>query len=329
MKAMVLHKQGQLLQDEQVGKPTCGKDQVLVRVSACGVCRTDLHVCDGDLDNPKLPLIPGHEIVGYIEEMGSEVRGFQLGQRVGVPWLGSTCGHCFYCRHDMENLCDEPGFTGYQIDGGYAEYTVANQHFVFPLDMNMDDVEVAPLLCAGLIGFRSYRMAGEFSRLGVYGFGAAAHIITQIAIHQGVEVYAFTREGDTASQEFARTLGVTWAGDSRDNPPKELDACIIYAPVGELVPLALKVLRKGGVLVCAGIHMSDIPTFPYASLWGERVIRSVANLTRRDGEDYFKLLKNISVHTSTTPYKLEDANSALADLREGRLQGAAVLVPGS
>jgi propanol-preferring alcohol dehydrogenase len=329
MKAMVLHKQGQLLQSEQVDKPLCGKNQVLVRISACGVCRTDLHVCDGDLDNPKLPLIPGHEIVGYIEDRGSEVRGLQFGQRVGVPWLGSTCGHCFYCRHGMENLCDAPGFTGYQIDGGYAEYTVANQHFVFPLDMSMDDVEVAPLLCAGLIGFRSYRMAGECDRLGVYGFGAAAHIITQIAIHQGVEVYAFTREGDTASQEFARTLGVTWAGNSGDKPPKELDACIIYAPVGELVPLALKVLRKGGVLVCAGIHMSDIPTFPYASLWGERVIRSVANLTRRDGEDYFKLLKNISVHTSITPYKLEDANSALADLREGKLQGAAVLVPAS
>jgi propanol-preferring alcohol dehydrogenase len=329
MKAMVLHEQGQLLQAEQVDKPICGEDQVLIRISACGVCRTDLHVCDGDLDNPKLPLIPGHEIVGYIEERGSKVRGLQLGQRVGVPWLGSTCGHCFYCRHGMENLCDEPGFTGYQIDGGYAEYTVANQHFVFPLDMSMDDVEVAPLLCAGLIGFRSYRMAGECSRLGVYGFGAAAHIITQIAIHQGVEVYAFTREGDTASQEFARALGVTWAGNSGDKPPKELDACIIYAPVGELVPLALKVLRKGGILVCAGIHMSDIPTFPYASLWGERVIRSVANLTRRDGEDYFRLLENISVDTTTTPYKLEDANSALADLREGRLQGAAVLVLGS
>lgn len=329
MKAMVLHKQGQSLSLEHLDIPACGKNQILVKISACAVCRTDLHVCDGDLKDPKLPLIPGHEIVGNIVTMGSGVKNFSVGERVGIPWLGSTCGKCFYCRNHMENLCDSPGFTGYQIDGGYAEYTVANQNYVFSLDLDMSDTDVAPLLCAGLIGYRSFRMAGEVRNLGIYGFGAAAHIITQIACHKGCHVYAFTRKDDKESQEFALKLGAIWAGASDESPPVKLDAAIIYAPAGVLVPLALKSLRKGGKVICAGIHMSDIPSFPYTILWGERMIKSVANLTRKDGEEFFSIVRGIPISVSTTAFALEDANIALDKLRKGELQGAAVLVTGN
>ena len=326
MKAMVLHAQGQPLCLEEYPVPECGALDVLIRVSACAVCRTDLHVCDGDLDDPKLPLIPGHEIVGVIEQTGRDVTGLQIGQRVGVPWLGYTCGSCAFCRRGEENLCDAARFTGYQLDGGYAEYTVANHHFVFPLPDNLDDQHTAPLLCAGLIGYRAWRMAGKTERVGLYGFGAAAHILTQVAVHQGSEVHAFTRPGDHDSQEFARSLGVAWAGDADQAPPVLLDSAILFAPVGELLPIALRSVRKGGTVVCAGIHMSDIPSFPYAILWGERTVRSVANLTRADGEEFFSLLKTVPVHTQVCTHPLSDANVALDQLRNGQVQGAAVLV---
>lgn len=315
------------LEARDVPIPEPHPDQALIRVEACGVCRTDLHVVDGDLTEPKLPLIPGHEIVGRIERTGAEVTGLTVGQRVGVPWLGHTCGACPYCGMGRENLCDAPLFTGYTRDGGYAEYCVADARYVFPLDEAADPVGLAPLLCAGLIGYRSYALAGDARRIGVYGFGAAAHIMCQIAVHQDREIYAFTREGDQAARRFALSLGVKWAGGSSEPPPVELDAAIIFAPVGPLVPAALRAVRKGGRVICGGIHMSDIPAFPYADLWGEREIVSVANLTRADGEAFFPLAAAARVRTETVPYRLEKANEALDDLRAGRLQGAAVLVP--
>ena len=327
MRAMVFDGSGPRLELRDVPIPAPGEGQVRIAVEACGVCRTDLHVVDGDLTEPKLPLIPGHEIVGRIDDIGPDVSGFSIGQRVGVPWLGHTCGTCRYCRSGLENLCDAPGFTGYTINGGYAEYCVADAHYVFPLRDQADPVSLAPLLCAGLIGYRSYRLAGEVETLGLYGFGAAAHILCQIAGHQGVEVYAFTRDGDDAAQEFARSLGAVWAGGSSEPSPAPLDAAIIFAPVGALVPVSLKAVRKGGRVVCGGIHMSDIPSFPYADLWEERSIMSVANLTRQDGIEFFPLAEAANVKTETIPYRLEDANEALDDLRQGRLQGAAVLIP--
>jgi propanol-preferring alcohol dehydrogenase len=328
MRAMVLHKGADRLRLEQVAPPRPGAKQVRIEVEACGVCRTDLHVVDGDLTEPACPLIPGHEIVGKIAELGSEVNGFALGDRVGVPWLGSTCGTCQYCASGHENLCESPGFTGYTLNGGYAEQCVADARYVFKLDADSDPVALAPLLCAGLIGFRSLRMAGDAKRLGFYGFGAAAHILAQIAVWQDREVHAFTRPGDTAAQQFARQTGAIWAGNSDDPAPVQLDAALIFAPVGALVPKALKDLRKGGRVVCGGIHMSDIPSFPYDDLWHERQIVSVANLTREDGDLFFPLARDAGVRTQTTPYPLESANAALDDLRAGRLQGAAVLVPG-
>lgn len=327
MRAMVFQGGSSRLAFLEVEDPHPGPGQVLVRVEACGVCRTDLHVVDGDLAHPKLPLVPGHEIVGRITDLGSDVSGLAIGERVGVPWLGRTCGTCSFCRTGHENLCDEPGFTGYTLDGGYAEYCTADAGYVFPLSEDADPVALAPLLCAGLIGYRSLRLCGNVRNLGLYGFGAAAHILCQIARHQGIQIHAFTREGDAAAQEFARDLGVAWAGASSERPPVELDAAIIFAPVGALVPLALRCVRKGGRVVCGGIHMSDIPRFPYADLWEERSILSVANLTRADGAAFFPLAREARVVTETVPYPLERANDALDDLRSGRLKGAAVLVP--
>ena len=324
---MVFAGPGAKLELRDLPVPAPAAAQVLIRVEACGVCRTDLHVVDGDLVDPRLPLIPGHEVVGRVERLGDGVSELSIGQRVGVPWLGHTCGACPFCLSGRENLCDAPGFTGYTINGGYAEYCVADAHFVFPLPEAAEAVSLAPLLCAGLIGFRSLRLAGEVSKLGIYGFGAAAHILCQVARHKGIEVYAFTREGDVAAQDFARKMGAVWAGASSDRPPTEFDAAIIFAPVGRLVPLALRAVRKGGRVVCGGIHMSDIPGFPYADLWEERSILSVANLTRADGEEFFPLAEAAGVRTETTAYPLERANEALDDLRSGSLQGAAVLVP--
>jgi propanol-preferring alcohol dehydrogenase len=302
---------------------------VLVQVRACGVCRTDLHVFDGELPDPKLPLVLGHEIVGVVASLGEGVDRFAVGDRVGVPWLGWTCGECGYCRSGRENLCDRARFTGYQIDGGYAEFACADQRFVFKLPEGYSDAEAAPLLCAGLIGYRSLVMAGDARRLGLYGFGAAAHIIVQVARHQGREVYAFTRRGDTEGQQFARQLGAVWAGDSDTRPPVELDAAILFAPVGSLVPTALRAVAKGGTVVCAGIHMSDIPSFPYHLLWGERTVRSVANLTRRDGEEFLTLAPKVPVRTEVETFPLDAANEALTRLREGRIRGAAVLLVGN
>ncbi len=307
--------------------PTPGRGQVLIRVHACAVCRTDLHVVDGDLTEPKLPLVPGHEIVGTVATLGPGVDRFAVGDRVGVPWLGWTCGECGFCRSGRENLCAQARFTGYQIDGGYAEFTIADQRFCFALPATYGDIEAAPLLCAGLIGYRSLRMTGDARRLGLYGFGAAAHIIAQVAQWQGRTVYAFTSPGDTDAQAFARELGAVWAGGSDQPPPESLDAAIIFAPVGPLVPAALRAVECGGTVVCAGIHMSPIPSFPYDILWGERVVRSVANLTRADGEAFLALAPKVPVKTRPLPYGLEQANQALNDLRAGRLQGAAVLVP--
>ena len=298
---------------------------MLVAVAACGVCRTDLHVFDGDLPNPKLPLVLGHEIVGTVAQVGAGVDRFTPGQRVGVPWLGWSCGECRYCRAGRENLCDRARFTGYQIDGGYAEYSVADARFAFPIPEGYTDLQAAPLLCAGLIGYRSLLAAGDAQRLGLYGFGAAAHIVTQVARYQGRRVFAFTRAGDTDAQQFSRRLGAEWAGASDAQPPEPLDAAIIFAPVGALVPAALRAVAKGGTVVCAGIHMSDIPSFPYEILWGERVVRSVANLTRKDGEEFLALAPRVPVQTATEPYALERANEALERLRAGRVRGAAVL----
>ncbi|HUV23236.1 MAG TPA: zinc-dependent alcohol dehydrogenase family protein [Gammaproteobacteria bacterium] len=328
MKAMVLEKPGQPLQLLERPDPLPGPGQLQVSVSACGVCRTDLHVVDGDLSEARLPIIPGHEIVGTVSVLGEGVAGFNIGDRVGVPWLGYSCGCCRYCTSGAENLCDEPGFTGYQIDGGYAELTVADARYCFALPGPQGDAESAPWLCAGLIGYRSLVMAGEdCQRLGIYGFGAAAHIVAQVARYQQREVYAFTSPGDTAAQAFALEMGAVWAGDSHQRPPCELDAAIIFAPVGPLVPAALRALRKGGIVVCGGIHMSDIPSFPYHILWGERVIRSVANLTRQDALDFLALAPQIPVVTRVEEFPLHQANEALHALRSGNLTGAAVLRP--
>ena len=307
--------------------PRPGRGQLLIRIRACGVCRTDLHVVDGELAQGKLPIIPGHEIVGTVVEKGAGVERFAIGERVGVPWLGYTCGACRYCASGRENLCDAARFTGYHLDGGYAEYTVADQRYCFAIPREYDDASAAPLLCAGLIGYRSLAMAGDAGRIGIYGFGAAAHIVAQVARHQGRRIFAFTRPGDAEGQRFARELGAEWAGDSAAKPPEALEAAIIFAPVGPLVTAALRATAKGGTVVCAGIHMSDIPAFPYDILWGERVVRSVANLTRRDGEEFLAVAPTVPVKTSIEVLKLEQANEALARLREGRVTGAAVLVP--
>ena len=327
MKAMMLKARGQQLERVELAKPEPGRGQVLVRVGACGVCRTDLHVVDGDLTHGKIPIVPGHEVVGTVAECGSAASERTMGERVGVPWLGYTCGACEYCTRGEENLCDNARFTGYHLDGGYAGYLVADERYCFPLPAAYDDASAAPLLCAGLIGYRSLVMAGDARRLGIYGFGAAAHIVAQVARYQGREVYAFTKAGDIEGQGFARTLGAVWAGDSTLPAPVPLDAAIIFAPVGSLVPAALRATRRGGTVVCAGIHMSDIPAFPYELLWGERTVRSVANLTRRDGLDFLELAPKVPVRTTVERFALDDANEALARLREGRITGAAVLVP--
>src|SRR5438034_2795110 len=327
MRAMMLERPRQPLRAVELPRPKPGAGQVLVRVRACAVCRTDLHVVGGELPEPKLPLIPGHEIVGTVVEKGAEVDRFRIGDRVGAPWLGWTCGVCEYCRAGHENLCDRARFTGYQIDGGYAELTVADQRFCFAIDPCYGDVEAPPLLCAGLIGYRTLRLAGEGERVGLYGFGAAAHILAQLARHQGRRVFAFTRPGDAAAQDFARGLGAVWAGGSDERPPEPLDAALIFAPVGALVPAALAATRKGGTVICGGIHMSDIPAFPYRLLWEERVIRSVANLTRRDAEEFLALAPKAGIRTTTRTYPLAEANQALSDLHTGALEGAAVLVP--
>lgn len=327
MRAMTLDRPRTPLVMRERPVPVPQPGELLIAVSACGVCRTDLHVVDGDLGDPKLPVVPGHEIVGRVAAIGAGVSGFSVGERVGVPWLGATCGACPYCRAGAENLCDAPVFTGYTRDGGFASHTVADARFSFPLGEEGDDAEIAPWLCAGLIGWRSYRMAGEGAALGLYGFGAAAHILAQVAIWQGRKVFAFTRNGDIAAQNFARSLGVAWAGSSDETPPEPLDAAIIFAPVGALVPVALKAVKKGGRVVCGGIHMSDIPSFPYAALWEERHLMSVANLTRQDAREFLNLAPKAGVQCTVTRYPLRKANEALADLRDGRLQGAAVLMP--
>jgi propanol-preferring alcohol dehydrogenase len=326
MRAQVLTGVGRPLAAAELPPPRPGPQQVLIAVRACAVCRTDLHVVDGELPDPKLPLVPGHEIVGVVVEKGGSADRFAIGDRVGVPWLGWTCGVCEYCRTGRENLCDRARFTGYHIDGGYAELTVADQRYCFAIDPRYGDVEAAPLMCAGLIGYRTLRMAGEAQLIGIYGFGAAAHIVAQVARHQGRRLFAFTRPGDLAAQDFARSLGAEWAGDSDKPPPEPLDAALIFAPVGALVPSALAATKKGGTVVCGGIHMSDIPTFPYRLLWEERVLRSVANLTRRDAEEFLALAPQAGIRTETVIYPLARANDALADLRNGALQGAAVLL---
>ncbi len=327
MKAMVLHRIGEPLVLEEVPVPQPSDDEILVRIRTCGVCRTDLHVVDGDLPNPKLPLIPGHEIIGIVEKVGKNVRDFKVGDRVGVPWLAYTCGECKYCRRGKENLCENALFTGYTKDGGYAQYVVAHHRYAFHIPENYDDLRAAPLMCAGLIGYRSYRFVkDEAETIGIYGFGAAAHIITQIAVAQGKKIYAFTKPGDEKKQKFALSLGAEWAGGSDEKPPVKLDAAIIYAPVGPLMVKALQDVDKGGRVVSAGIHMSDIPSFSYRILWEERSMHSVANLTRQDGVEFFETIRNIKVETKVNPYPLGEANRALDDLRHGRFEGAAVLV---
>ena len=327
MRAMVLDRQREPLRASEIESPALGAGQVLLRVHACGVCRTDLHIVDGELEEPKLPLVPGHQIVGTIEGLGEGAERFAPGDRVGVPWLGWTDGECRYCRSGRENLCVRARFTGYQIDGGYAEAAVADQRFCFPIPEGYPDLQAAPLLCAGLIGYRSLRLCGEEAeRIGFYGFGNSAHIICQVAAHQGRRVFALTRPGDTEGQRFALRMGAEWAGDTEEGPPEPLDAAIIFAPVGALVPAALRALAPGGVVVCAGIHMSDIPSFPYEILWGERSVRSVANLTRRDGEEFLALAPQVPVRTEVAEYPLEGANDALDDVRGGRVRGGAVLV---
>ena len=327
MHAMVLSRLGSPLEWTELPDRQPGPGEIRVKVAACGVCRTDLHVVDGELPHPQVPIIPGPEIVGHIDAVGSCVEGLTIGQRVGIPWLGHTCGVCPYCRMQRENLCDRPLFTGYTRDGGFATATVADARFAFPLGEEGSDESLAPLLCAGLIGWRALGIAGDGKNLGLYGFGAAAHILAQVARWQGRSVFAFTRPGDHATQEFARSLGAVWAGGSDEMPPQLLDAAIIFATVGGLVPLALKAVRKGGRVVCAGIHMSDIPSFPYSLLWEERQLLSVANLTRQDGLDFLRQVPQMGVVTRTTRYSLQQANQALADLRAGRFEGAAVLVP--
>ena len=327
MHAMLLDAAGQPLRPAELPLPEPGPQQLRLLVAACGVCRTDLHIVDGELTEPKLPLVLGHEIVGRVEALGAEVAGFRLGDRVGVPWLGFTDGTCVYCRGGRENLCDHARFTGYQIDGGYASHTLADARYCFHLPEGYSDAEAAPLLCAGLIGYRSLKMTGDARRLGIYGFGAAAHIVAQVAQYQGRQIFAFTRPSDAQTQAFARELGAVWAGGSDEAPPEALDAAIIFAPVGALVPAALKALRKGGVVVCGGIHMSDIPSFPYDLLWEERVVRSVANLTREDAHEFLALAPKVPVKTTVVPMKLTEANAALKRLRQGELTGAAVLLP--
>ena len=327
MRAMVLEAPGAPLVARDLPDPEPGPGQVRLRVRACGVCRTDLHVCDGELPGAKLPLVPGHEIVGVIDRVGPGVSGWAPGQRAGVPWLGGTCGECRWCRSDRENLCDAARFTGYQLDGGYADCAVADARYCLALPPAYDDAHAAPLLCAGLIGYRAYRSAGPGERLGLYGFGAAAHLLAQLAAAEGRRVFAFTRPGDAKGQAFARRLGAAWAGAADAAPPEPLDAAIIFAPVGALVPAALRAVEKGGTVVCAGIHMSDVPAFPYRLLWEERAVRSVANLTRGDARGYFAALARVSVRVEAQRYPLAAANEALADLRRGRVAGAAVLVP--
>ena len=322
---MVFEKTGTRLVLRDVPKPKSGRGQLLVRVNACAVCRTDLHIVDGELPDPKLPLILGHQIVGRVEQIGANTGGFSMGDRVGIPWLGWTDGDCAYCRSNRENLCDRAKFTGYNIDGGYAEFTVADARYCFHLPDDYNDVDAAPLLCAGMLGYRSYRKTGDAHRLGIYGFGNAAHLIAQVARYEKKEIYAFTRPGDKAGQESARSLGAVWSGSSDEMPPEKLDAAIIFAPVGALVPIALPALAKGGVVVCGGIHMSDIPSFPYVDLWQERVICSVANLTRRDGEEFLKIAARVPVKTKVETFSLEEANTALEKFRAGKLDGNAVL----
>jgi len=327
MRTMMFEGPGRPLALTEIASPTPGEDQLLIRVSACAVCRTDLHIVDGELSDPKSALVPGHEIVGVVVQKGERVDRFAIGDRVGVPWLGWTCGVCAFCRSGRENLCDRARFTGYQIDGGFAEFAVADHRYCFPLPSEHTDQEAAPLLCAGLIGYRALRAAGDAKRIGLFGFGAAAHIIAQVAVFEGRAIYAFTRPGDAATAAFARGLGATWTGGSDAAPPEPLDAALIFAPVGALVPAALRVVAKGGTVVCAGIHMSDIPSFPYAELWGERTVRSIANLTRKDAEEFLALAPRVPVRTRTSAYPLARANEALDDLRHGRLEGAAVLLP--
>lgn len=324
---MLLEAPGRALRLADVATPSVGPGQLVLQVRACGVCRTDLHVVDGELAHPKLPLIPGHEIIGMVVERGANAERFRIGERIGVPWLGHTCGGCRYCATGRENLCDHPRFTGYDIDGGYAQYALADERYCFAIPPAYDDGAAAPLMCAGLIGYRALAMAGDARRLGIYGFGAAAHIVAQVARHQGRSVYAFTRPGDAEAQRFARGLGADWSGDSTAAPPEPLDAALIFAPVGALVVAALRATVKGGTVVCAGIHMSEIPAFPYELLWGERTLRSVANLTRRDGEEFLAIAPRIPVKTIVERFPLDQANTALARLREGRLTGAAVLTP--
>lgn len=327
MRAMILDGPRRALRAGELPNPRAGAGQLELRVLACGVCRTDLHVWDGDLADPKLPLVLGHEIVGTVAAIGDGVTGFTVGQRVGVPWLGSTCGSCEHCLAGRENLCDQARFTGYHVDGGFAERTVADARYCFPIDRSFDAAHAAPLLCAGLIGHRAFSMVGDARRIGIYGFGAAAHILIQVARWSGREIYAFTRAGDVDTQRFAMELGAQWAGSSEEAPPQPLDAAILFAPVGALVPKALANVRKGGVVVCAGIHMSDVPSFPYSLLWGERTVRSVANLTRRDGLEFLALARTIPIHTEVTTFGLDEANEAMQALRGGAVRGAAVLLP--
>ena len=327
MRAMILRRAKSTLELVELPIPQPGPEQVLIKIIACGVCRTDLHIVDGELPLPKLPLIPGHQIVGRIVQIGDHVRSFHIDQRVGVPWLGGSCGSCSYCLSGQENLCDNAIYTGYQIDGGFAEYCVADAGFIFPIPSTYSDLDAAPLLCAGLIGYRALRLTAGAKRIGFYGFGASAHILTQISVYQGSEVYAFTRPGDTTKQAAALQLGAVWASGTDELPPHLLDAAIIFAPVGPLVPLALQALKKGGIVVCAGIHMSDIPSFPYHLLWGERIIRSVANLTRQDGNEFLALAPQIPVQTEVHTYPLDKLNNALDDLRQGRFEGTAVILP--
>ncbi|MCC5832420.1 MAG: zinc-dependent alcohol dehydrogenase family protein [Chlamydiales bacterium] len=326
MRAMVLTEVGKPLELKEIQKPEPASDEVLIRVLACGICRTDLHLVDGELPSPKLPLIPGHQIIGEVEAAGESLGNIKIGDRVGVPWLGGSCGVCDYCKTGHENLCSSALYTGYKIDGGFAEYCTAKGHFVFSIPRSYSDLQAAPLLCAGLIGYRALRMTGNARRIGFYGFGASAHILIQIVLHKGGEVYAFTKNGDVEGQEFAKSLGAVWAGSSEEEPPSLLDAAIIFAPVGALVPKALGGVKKGGVVVCAGIHMSDIPAFPYNLLWNEKIVRSVANLTRKDGEEFLALAPNLPIITEVNPYPLEKTNEALEDLRHGRFKGAAVIV---
>lgn len=327
MKALVLEKMGSPMMVKELPTPSPTQGEVLIKVKACGVCRTDIHILDDELPTPKLPLILGHQVVGIIEKCGSKCKRFQKGDLVGVPWLGKSCGHCFYCKNEKENLCNEPLFTGYQINGGFAEFCVAHEPFIFPIPKEYSEVQATPLLCAGMIGYRSLKMTGYSKKIGFYGFGAAAHLLIQVANFQNRKVYAFTRKGDIKTQEHAKELGAVWAGDSKTSAPELLDAAIIFAPIGSLIPTALKAVRKGGNVVCAGIHMSDIPSFSYEILWNERTIRSVANLTRKDGEEFLELAPKIPIKTEVKTYPIEKGNEAINDLRKGKLTGSAVIIP--